>query len=75
MNIICYTLLIPETLSHTILVPPLTLSNLFSFSGFLVCHNYFPTEQLPRWHESCQTFGSSVQMRICHLSQTANCPG
>lgn len=68
-------LLTPQNLCHCTLVPPLALSVPSSSFCFLVCQYYTPAEQLPVWHDSCQTFGYFGQMGICYLSQIAACLG
>lgn len=71
----CYVLLTPQTLCHHAPVPPLALSVPSKTSCFLVCQYNAPAEQLPVWHDSCQTFGYFGQMGICNLSQIAACLG
>lgn len=68
-------LLTPQTLCHCTPVPPLALSAPSNIFRFLVCQYYAPAEQLPVWHDSCQTFGYFGQMGICYLSQIAACLG
>lgn len=71
----CCVLLTPQTLCPYTLVPPLALSAPSKTFCFLVCQYYTPAEQLPVWHDSCQTFGYFGQMGICYLSQIAACLG
>lgn len=64
-------LLTPQTPCHYTLLPPLAPSAPSNIFCFLVCQYYTPAEQLPVWHDSCQTFGYFGQMGICYLSQIA----
>lgn len=68
-------LLTPQTFCNCTLVPPLVLSAPLNIFCFLVCQYYTPAEQLPVWHDSCETFGYFGQMGIGYLSQIAACLG